>query len=72
MKQSTYLVQRPQVNEVRSFVLSAYPGGANRVGWPIRWSSCLNDLVCGFVLPALRPERRIAMAGRSRSGEMFL
>jgi hypothetical protein len=26
------LVQRPQVNEVRSFVLSAYPGGANRVG----------------------------------------
>jgi hypothetical protein len=60
MKQSTYLVQRPQANKVRSFVLSVYLGVVNRVGWPIQWSSSLNDLVCGFVLPALRPEWRIA------------
>jgi hypothetical protein len=44
MKQSTYFVQRPQVNEVRSFILSAYPSGANRVGWPIRWSSSLKEI----------------------------
>ena len=72
MKQLKYLVQRPKANEVRSFVPSAYLGGANRVHWPIRWNSSLNDLVCGFVLPALRPERRIIMAGWSRSGERFL
>jgi len=72
MKQLTYLVHRPQANEVRSFVQSAYLGGANRVRWPIRWNSSLNDLVCGFVLPVLRPEGRITMAGWSRSGERFL
>ena len=53
MEQSTYLVQRPQMNAVLTFVLSAYLGGASRRCWLIRLTSSLNDLACGFVFPAL-------------------
>jgi hypothetical protein len=42
MEQSTYLVQRPEMNAVLTFVLSAYPGGASRVRWPIRLTNSLN------------------------------
>ena len=43
----------PQMNAVLTFVLSEYLGGASRVRWPIRLTSSLKDLACGFVLPAL-------------------
>jgi hypothetical protein len=57
MEQSTYLVQRSLVNAVLNFALSAYSGGASR----IRLTGSLNDLACGFVLPALSLERGIVM-----------
>jgi hypothetical protein len=53
MEESTYLVQRPQINAVPSLVLSAYSGAANRERWPSRLTNSLNDFAGGFVLPAL-------------------
>jgi hypothetical protein len=51
MEQSTYLVQRPQMSAVLTFVPSAYLGGASRERWLIRLTSSLNDSACGFVFP---------------------
>ena len=52
MEQSTYLVQRSQVNAVLNFALSAYSGGASRVRGPIRLERfslrfCLACLITG-------------------------
>ena len=41
--------------------MTGYSGGASRVRGPIRLTGSLNDLACGFVLPALSLERGIVM-----------